>query len=125
RAAARGPHTGAGARRFSRWKRDHLCRRRRVRRTLLWVRSFDSPKPRELPGTDGASDPFWSPDGRAVGFFAEGKLKKIDISGGPPQILCDAVNPRGGSWGNGGFIVFSRNSGFDGIFRVPVAGGED
>jgi serine/threonine protein kinase/Tol biopolymer transport system component len=60
-----------------------------------------------LPGTDGASYPFWSPDDAYVGFFAEGKLKKVAISGGAPQVLSTATSGRGGSWGRHGVIVFS------------------
>ena len=60
-----------------------------------------------LPGTDGASYPFWSPDDAYVGFFADGKLKKVAISGGAPQVLGTATSGRGGSWGRHGVIVFS------------------
>lgn len=62
---------------------------------LLWVRPLDSLAAQPLSGTDGAGGPFWSPDSRFIGFFAEGKLRKIDASGGPPQTLCDAPQPRG------------------------------
>jgi len=60
-----------------------------------------------LPGTNGASYPFWSPDDAYVGFFADGKLKKVAISGGAPQVLSAATSGRGGSWGRHGVIVFS------------------
>ncbi len=60
-----------------------------------------------LPGTDGASYPFWSPDDAYVGFFADGKLKKVAVSGGAPQVLTTATSGRGGAWGRGGVIVFS------------------
>jgi len=60
-----------------------------------------------LPGTDGASYPFWSPDDAYVGFFADGKLKKVAISGGTPQVLATATTGRGGTWGRRGIIVFS------------------
>ena len=60
-----------------------------------------------LPGTDGASYPFWSPDDAYVGFFADGKLKKVAVSGGAPQVLATATSGRGGSWGRRGVIVFS------------------
>src|SRR5206468_332518 len=56
----------------------------------LWVRPFDQAAPRSLTGTEGASLPFWAPDGRSIGFFADGKLKRIGVSGGSPQILADA-----------------------------------
>src|SRR5262245_18142452 len=66
---------------------------------LLWVRSLDLPEARALPGTEGGAFPFWSPDSRFVAFFApEGKLKKIEVSGGSAQILCDAPVGGGGTW---------------------------
>ena len=88
----------------------------------LWVRALDSLQANSLPGTDGTSDLFWSPDSRFIGFVAQGKLKKIVASGGPPQILCDAPNARGGTWSRDGIILFAAtaNSGF---FRVPEGGG--
>jgi serine/threonine protein kinase len=73
----------------------------------LWVRPLDSHAPRPLEGTEGAALPFWSPDSRNLGFFAEAKLKKISVSGGPPEILCTAPDPRGGTWGTSGVIVFA------------------
>src|SRR6266536_1931073 len=78
-------------------------------RDLLWVRSLDSLSAQALPGTEGASGaslPFWSPDSRFIGFFAGGKLKKIDASGGPPQTLCDAA-ASGGTWNRDGVILFA------------------
>ena len=60
---------------------------------------------------DGANDPFWSPDSRFIAFFADGKLKKIDVAGGPALTLCDAaVNGRGGSWSKNDVIVFASES---------------
>jgi len=56
----------------------------------LWVRELDSFSARPLAGTEGARSPFWSPESRHIGFGAQGKLKRIDVSGGPPQILCNA-----------------------------------
>ncbi len=73
---------------------------------LLWVRSLNSDTAQALDGTAGAAHPFWSPDGRYVGFFAGGKLMKIAATGGPVATLADAPNPRGGSWGND-VIVFA------------------
>ncbi|HEY3157330.1 MAG TPA: protein kinase, partial [Vicinamibacterales bacterium] len=75
-----------------------------------------------LAGTEGASYPFWSPDSRFLGFFAEGKLKKIDASGGPPQTLCDAPLGRGGAWNRNGLILFSPGA-YDPLFRISAAGG--
>ena len=67
----------------------------------LWVRSLDSLEAQRLPGTEGATFPFWSPDNRYLAFFADGKLNKIDTTGGPPQTLCDAPAGRGGRVGGG------------------------
>jgi len=97
------------------------------RQTVLWVRSLDSLTSVPIPGTEGALDPFWSPDSRFVGFFAEGKMKKVSAELGPSpppvQTLVDAPDPRGGAWSHSGFIVFARNI-EDGLYRVPVSGGE-
>jgi Tol biopolymer transport system component/predicted Ser/Thr protein kinase len=91
-------------------------------KNLLWVRPLDSLAVQALPGTENPSFPFWSPDSRFLGFFAEGKLKKIDISGGPPQTLCDAPINRGGTWNQDGVIVFAPVP--DGpLFRVSAGGG--
>lgn len=93
----------------------------------LWIRPLDSLDAQRLPGTDGAEFPFWSPDNRYLAFFADGKLKKIDITGGPPQILCDAPNGRGGAWaedGQGsGVIIFSPMI-TSSLHRVSSTGGE-
>jgi eukaryotic-like serine/threonine-protein kinase len=89
---------------------------------LLWVRPLESLSAQALPGTDGASYPFWSADSQFVGFFAQRKLKKIDVSGGPPQTLCDAVLPRGGTWNSRGEIVFAAGAGRQ-MFLVPATGG--
>ena len=89
----------------------------------LWIRALDSLTPQMLAGTEDAAFPFWSPDSRSIGFFARGKLKRIEVSDGtPPQIVCDAsLNPRGGAWAND-VIVFAPNS-LGGLSRVPAAGG--
>jgi len=91
-------------------------------RQTLWVRPIGALEARELAGTDGARMPFWSPDGRFLAFFADGKLKKIDASGGPPETLADAPAPSGGSWGTNGAIVFVPHD-YDGLFRVSARGG--
>lgn len=75
-----------------------------------------------LSGTDDASYPFWSPDSREIGFFADGKMKKIDTNGGPPQVLWDAGIGRGGAWSKNGVIVFSPGPA-QGLMRVSAAGG--
>jgi Tol biopolymer transport system component len=89
--------------------------------TSLWLRRLDSLSARELPGTAGAAYPFWSPNGRWVGFFAEGKLKKIDITGGPPAEVTDGIGPRGGSWSTDDMIIFALTNGP--ILKVPASGG--
>jgi hypothetical protein len=86
------------------------------------LRALNSWAARALPGTDGALYPFWSPDARYVAFFAEGKLKKVRVEGGPPQILCDVFDARGGSWSRDGTIRLSRNVG-DRLYSIPDSGG--
>jgi len=88
----------------------------------LWVRPMDGLESRVLPGTEGASFPFWSPDGQRLGFFAEGKLKAIALAGGPPQSLCDVVSARGGTWGRDGTILFSASP-VSPILRIASTGG--
>ena len=88
----------------------------------LWLRALDSLQAEGLPGTEGATYPFWSPDSQFIGFFAQGKLKKIAASGGPPQIVCDAPNGVGGTWNRDGVILFTPTF-TSGLFRVPAAGG--
>ncbi|MCI0351720.1 MAG: hypothetical protein L0Z53_20055, partial [Acidobacteriales bacterium] len=88
----------------------------------LWVRALGSTEPRQLDGTQGARLPFWSPDSRYIGFFAGDQLKKIEVTGGPPQTLCDAAAPYGGSWNRAGVIIFGLAPG--GLFRVSATNGE-
>ncbi len=91
-------------------------------KTQLWIRPLNSVTAQPLPGTDNADYPFWSPDSRSLGFFAGGKLKKIDVSGGPPQTLCNTPgNARGGAWNNDGVIIFAINAGP--LSRVSSSGG--
>jgi Tol biopolymer transport system component len=89
---------------------------------MLWVRALDALTAQPLAGTEDASCPFWSPDSRFIGFFSSGKLRKIDANGGPPQALCDASNGRGGSWSEGGTILFTPTP-TEVIYKVPAAGG--
>jgi Tol biopolymer transport system component len=88
----------------------------------LWVRPLDSVAAHALAGTEGAAYPFWSPDSRFLGFFAQGKLKKIQASGGPPQIICDATVPVGGTWNGDGIILFAAGAGHQ-LARVSAGGG--
>jgi Tol biopolymer transport system component len=92
----------------------------------VWVRSLDAIAARMLAGTEGASFPFWAPDGRAIGFFAEGKLKRVDLAGGAPQVLADAPAGRGGTWSAEGVILFTPNNSAardSAITRVAAGGG--
>jgi len=77
--------------------------------TSLWIRSLGSKSPHEFSSTADAGYPFWSPDSKSIGFFAQGKLKKIDVSGGPALTICDAPGGRGGTWRADGKILFSPN----------------
>jgi serine/threonine protein kinase/Tol biopolymer transport system component len=88
----------------------------------LWLRSLDSLTARPLDGTDGATSPFWSPDSRSIGFFAQGKLKRLDLDGGSPQSLADAPFSLGGSWSQSGMIAYVPNLASP-AYRVPAAGG--
>jgi len=88
----------------------------------LWLRAFDAVEARPLAGTEGAIKPFWSPDSRFLGFFAGGKLKRIAVSGGSPQTLCDAPSGRGGTWNRNDVILFVPSPG-DAVHRVAASGG--
>jgi Tol biopolymer transport system component len=91
-------------------------------RDVLWVRDLDSLAARPLPGTDEAQEPFWSPDSRFIAFFAGGKLRKIDLAGGPALSLCDAAQGLGGSWSKNDVILFAPSP-VAGLFRVAASGG--
>ena len=88
----------------------------------LWVRTLSAPGAQQLNGSDGAKFPFWSPDNRRIGFFAEGKLKTIDTAGGGVEVLCEAAVGRGGTWNRDGTIVFAPSLAGP-LFRVPASGG--
>ncbi|MEO8096419.1 MAG: protein kinase [Acidobacteriota bacterium] len=91
--------------------------------TQLWVRDLNSTIARELPGTNGATFPFWSPNNKALGFFAGGKLQRIDVSAGMPSILSEGVYGRGGTWNEDGMILFNAVN--DGpLMRVSATGGK-
>jgi Tol biopolymer transport system component len=89
----------------------------------LWARPIGSLAAQAIAGTDNATFPFWSPDSRFIGFFADGKLKKVPLAGGAPEVLCDAPDGRGGSWGRAGVIVFAPMAAGP-IWRVSADGGE-
>ncbi|MBZ5597513.1 MAG: serine/threonine-protein kinase [Acidobacteriia bacterium] len=91
-------------------------------KTSLWIRSMDKLDAIELPGTEGAFLPFWSPDGQAIGFFANGKMLRMDANGGAPVAICDALNGRGGTWGSSNLILFAPSSN-SAIMRVSAEGG--
>jgi Tol biopolymer transport system component len=89
----------------------------------LFARAVNSTSARALAGTEGATYPFWSPDSRSVAFFADGKLKRIGIDGGPAQTLANAASQRGGSWNQSGTVLFAPLS-TGPLFRVSSSGGE-
>ncbi len=91
-------------------------------KSQLWIRPLDSPVAQPLGGTENAQFPFWSPDSKSIGFFADGKLKRIDVTGGPAVTIADAPIPRGGAWSPDGTIVYSPNIP-GGLQRVSEAGG--
>ena len=90
---------------------------------VLLVRAFAEAEAQKLPGTEDATYPFWSPDSRTIGFFTqpEGKLKRIGISAASAQVLSDAPQARGGSWGADDVILFGTLNGP--LYRVAAAGG--
>ena len=87
----------------------------------LFVRSLDSRDATAIDGTDGAKQPFWSPDGMSLGFFARGKLMKVAVAGGVPVYICDAPDGKGGAWSPTGTIVFGPEHDLRGT--LPGVGG--
>ena len=92
-------------------------------RQMLWLRSLDSVTPQPLPGTEGAANPFWSPDSYSVGFFAENKLKRIDISGKNLLELASVYGGWGGTWNDDNVIVFAPSY-IEPLYRIPDSGAE-
>jgi serine/threonine protein kinase/Tol biopolymer transport system component len=93
---------------------------------MLWVHPLDSIAGRVLKGTELAAMPFWSPDSKSIAFFSQGKLKKIDVEGGPPSTICDCSigAPNGGTWNRDGVIVFASGAPLPPLSRVPSVGGK-
>jgi len=93
-------------------------------RPMVWIQPLDATRAKSLPGTEGASGPFWSPDSRSVGFFAQGKLRTTDLEGGLPRDICPALasNSRGAAWSRDGIIVFAPSTS-SGFMQVSDQGG--
>src|SRR6266851_3257828 len=89
---------------------------------MLFLRHLDAGTTEPLPGTGNGKFPFWSPDGKSLGFFADEQLKKLELSGGPPISLAPASDGRGGTWA-GDVILFAPDI-YEGIYRVPATGGK-
>jgi Tol biopolymer transport system component len=93
-------------------------------KSAIWIRSIGELKARPLAGTENGAAPFWAPDSRRIAFFADGKLKKIDLEGGPATTLANSTVPAVGSWSRDGVILFSAVQGSSPIiFRVSESGG--
>jgi Tol biopolymer transport system component len=88
----------------------------------LWLRALDKAEAKPIAGSESGDFPFWSPDSRSIGFTASGKLKKVDIAGGLPQVIANTTFNRGASWGPDGTILFNASS--TAIFRVSASSGE-
>jgi serine/threonine protein kinase/Tol biopolymer transport system component len=91
--------------------------------TMLWLRPLDSSSARPVPGTEGADTPFWSADGLSIGFFANGKLKTVELSGGHLLTLCDAPSNAGGTWNQQGLILFTPDFASGELYQIPALGG--
>jgi Tol biopolymer transport system component len=89
---------------------------------MLFLRPLDSATAKPLPGTDGGKFPFWSSDGKSIGFFADQQLKRLDLAGGPPVSLAPATDGRGGTWA-GDVILFTPYI-YESIYRIPASGGK-
>jgi eukaryotic-like serine/threonine-protein kinase len=94
------------------------------RNNVIWIYEPGSPESTRLADTEGATFPFWSSDGQSLAFFADGKLKKLSLSGGPVQTLCDAPTGRGGTWNRDGVIIFTPSGHLGvGLYRISASGG--
>jgi serine/threonine protein kinase/Tol biopolymer transport system component len=89
---------------------------------MLYLRPLNSFSAQPLLGTEGAAAPFWSPDSRSIAFYSEKKLKRVEVSGGSPQMVCAAENAGGGSWNRAGDIIIAPTGGGV-LYRVPANGG--
>jgi eukaryotic-like serine/threonine-protein kinase len=95
-----------------------------ARKSVIWIYELGAQEAKPLADTEGASFPFWSADGKSLGFFAEGKLKKMDLDGGSVQTLCDAPSGRGGTWNQDGVILFTPSGQLGGgLYRIAASGG--
>ncbi len=94
-------------------------------RQLLWVRPLESPSARAFDDTDDAQRPFWSADGRSIGYFRKGELYRVDLAGGPPVALAAVGSASSGTWSSAGVILVGSQIGSGGttISRVPASGG--
>jgi eukaryotic-like serine/threonine-protein kinase len=92
-------------------------------RNSIWVRKLDSATAERLPGTDGAFALFWSGDGKYLGFFADGKLRKVSAAGGPVTVLAEAPNARGGAWNRDNVILFAPDY-RESLWKVSATGGD-
>ncbi len=98
------------------------CARTQKDRDVIWVQTLTDPAPRKLEGTEGASFPFWSADGKFLVFFSDAHMKKIPAAGGPVTVLADAPNPRGGSWNQDNVIIYEPDY-RDTLWKIGAAGG--
>jgi eukaryotic-like serine/threonine-protein kinase len=95
-----------------------------ARKSVIWIYELGSQDAKPLADTEGATFPFWSADGKSLGFFADGKLKKLDLDGGSVQALCDAPSGRGGTWNEDGVILFTPSGQLGGgMYRIAASGG--
>jgi serine/threonine protein kinase len=99
-----------------------FCARNQKEPDSIWVQSLGDLAAKKLEGTDNASFPFWSANGKFLGFFADGHLKKVPASGGPVTVLADAPNPRGGSWNQDNVVIYEPDY-RDSLWRINASGG--